>query len=59
MMREMLTKVTIQADPDLERASTLMHLYEIRGRFKQQENGGLVRARANVEAVADRYGKLT
>jgi hypothetical protein len=55
----MLTKVTIQADPDLERASALMHLYEIRGRFKQQENGGLARARANVEAVAERYGKMT
>jgi hypothetical protein len=36
-----------------------MHLYEIRGRFKQQENGGLARARANVETVAKRYGRLS
>jgi hypothetical protein len=35
-----------------------MHLYEIRGRFKQQESGGLARARLNVTAVAERYERI-
>jgi len=49
-----------QTDPDLARAVTLISLYEIRGRLKQQqsENAGLVRARRTVEGVAERYRRL-
>lgn len=36
---------------DVDRASTLMALYEIRNRLKQQDNTGLVRAREKIDAM--------
>lgn len=47
-----------ESDQDMERAEALLNLYESRGRMKQQENVGLTRARANVEAVGERYRKI-
>lgn len=47
-----------ESDPDMERAQALLALYESRGRMKQQENVGLSRARANVEAIGERYRKI-
>ena len=47
-----------EADPDMERAETLISLYESRGRMKHQENVGLARARAKVEVVRERYRKI-
>ncbi|KAH7328815.1 hypothetical protein B0I35DRAFT_27572 [Stachybotrys elegans] len=37
---------------DLERASTLMALYEIRDKLKQQDNSSLIKAREKVNALA-------
>ncbi|RQM06937.1 hypothetical protein DH86_00000084 [Scytalidium sp. 3C] len=42
-------------DEDIERAETLIRLYELRGKFKQQESTGLVKAQEKVEAVATKY----
>ncbi|OAA32800.1 hypothetical protein AAL_00265 [Moelleriella libera RCEF 2490] len=39
-------------DDDLERASTLMALYDIRAKIKQQDNGSLLRAREKINALA-------
>ncbi|ROW11491.1 hypothetical protein VMCG_01140 [Cytospora schulzeri] len=36
---------------DVDRASTLMALYEIRNRLKQQDNTGLIRAREKIDAM--------
>ncbi|KAH8815092.1 hypothetical protein F5884DRAFT_771078 [Xylogone sp. PMI_703] len=44
-----------EVDEDIERAETLIRLYELRGRFKQQEATGLLRAQERVEAVAVKY----
>jgi hypothetical protein len=40
------------------RAETLLNLYETRGKFEQQENSPLLRARAKVEEVMERYNKI-
>ncbi|OAQ72197.1 hypothetical protein VFPPC_00227 [Pochonia chlamydosporia 170] len=40
------------ADDDLERASTLMALYDIRAKIKQQDNSSLLRAREKINALA-------
>ncbi|RFU32054.1 hypothetical protein B7463_g4298, partial [Scytalidium lignicola] len=42
-------------DEDIERAETLIRLYELRGRFKQQESTGLLRARERVDTIATKY----
>ena len=39
-------------DDDLERASTLMALYDIRAKIKQQDNSSLMRAREKINALA-------
>ncbi|TQV99825.1 hypothetical protein V2A60_005256 [Cordyceps javanica] len=39
-------------DDDLERASTLMALYEIRSKIKQQDNSSLIKAREKINALA-------
>jgi len=39
-------------DNDLERASTLMALYDIRAKLKQQDNSSLVKAREKINALA-------
>ncbi|KAG5986686.1 hypothetical protein E4U43_005398 [Claviceps pusilla] len=40
------------ADDDWERASTLMALYDIRAKIKQQDNSSLLRAREKINALA-------
>ena len=44
--------MTKQVDDDLERASTLMALYDIRAKIKQQDNSSLMRAREKINALA-------
>ncbi|ODA77371.1 hypothetical protein RJ55_06999 [Drechmeria coniospora] len=39
-------------DDDLERASTLMTLYDIRAKIKQQDNSSLMKAREKINALA-------
>lgn len=39
-------------DADLERASTLMALYDIRSKLKQQDNSSLFKAREKINALA-------
>ncbi|KAM4054937.1 hypothetical protein HRG_005755 [Hirsutella rhossiliensis] len=39
-------------DEDFERASTLMALYDIRAKIKQQDNSSLIRAREKINALA-------
>jgi len=39
-------------DDDLERASTLMALYDIRAKLKQQDNSSLIKAREKINALA-------
>jgi hypothetical protein len=41
-----------QVDDDLERASTLMALYDIRAKLKQQDNSSLLKAREKINALA-------
>ncbi|KAF5020783.1 hypothetical protein F66182_7191 [Fusarium sp. NRRL 66182] len=43
-----------QFEEDLERASTLMQLYDIRSKIKQQDNSSLLKAREKVNAIAAR-----
>lgn len=45
------------AGDDVDRASTLMALYEIRNRLKQQDNTGLIRAREKIDAMIARQKK--
>lgn len=42
----------MQIDDDLERASTLMALYDIRAKIKQQDNSSLIKAREKINALA-------
>lgn len=43
-----------QAEDDLDRASTLMALYEIRAKLKQQDNSSLMKAREKIADLASR-----
>ncbi|KAF4123460.1 hypothetical protein GMORB2_6161 [Geosmithia morbida] len=45
---------TPRLDDDLERASTLMALYDIRSKLKQQDNSSLAKAREKINALAAR-----
>ncbi|KAL6869953.1 hypothetical protein ACO1O0_001288 [Amphichorda felina] len=42
----------VKVDDDLERASTLVALYDIRAKLKQQDNSSLVKAREKINALA-------
>lgn len=44
--------MTLQGDDDLDRASTIMALYDIRAKIKQQDNSSLMRAREKINALA-------
>ncbi|PBP22862.1 hypothetical protein BUE80_DR006261, partial [Diplocarpon rosae] len=46
-----------QTDPDLNRAETLLSLFEMRGKFKAMGDTGLTRAKERVDAVVARYAK--
>jgi len=46
-----------QTDEDMKRAKTLLELFEMRGKFKQMGDTGLVRAKERVDAVVARYAK--
>jgi len=48
----------VELDKDIERAKTLMRLYEIRDRIKQQESTGLSKARERVDNVATKYARI-
>ncbi|KAI8965945.1 hypothetical protein F5Y11DRAFT_310890 [Daldinia sp. FL1419] len=39
-------------DADIDRASTLLSLYEIRAKLREQDNSGLVKARQKIDALA-------
>lgn len=41
-----------QAEDDFERASTLMALYDIRAKIRQQDNSSLIKAREKINALA-------
>ncbi|UNI14596.1 hypothetical protein JDV02_001211 [Purpureocillium takamizusanense] len=45
-------RVDSDVDDDLERASTLMALYDIRAKIKQQDNSSLMKAREKINALA-------
>ncbi|KAI9745316.1 MAG: hypothetical protein M1818_001596 [Claussenomyces sp. TS43310] len=47
-----------EGDADMQRARTLLELYDARGRLPQQEMASLLKARANVEAIQARYATL-
>jgi hypothetical protein len=47
-------RVESDVDDDLERASTLMALYDIRAKLKQQDNSSLVKAREKINALASK-----
>jgi hypothetical protein len=44
----------LQTEDDVDRASTLMALYEIRAKLKQQDNSSLMKAREKINALAAR-----
>jgi hypothetical protein len=41
-----------EMEDDLDRASTLMALYEIRAKLKQQDNSSLIKAREKIAELA-------
>ncbi|KAL5888444.1 hypothetical protein ACKVWC_003712 [Pyricularia oryzae] len=41
-----------EMEDDVDRASTLISLYEIRAKIKQQDNSSLIRAREKIQALA-------
>lgn len=43
-----------ELEDDLDRASTLMALYEIRAKLKQQDNSSLIKAREKIAELAAR-----
>ncbi|WYZ34701.1 hypothetical protein EsH8_I_000977 [Colletotrichum jinshuiense] len=47
------------AEDDLDRASTLMALYEIRAKLKQQDNSSLMKAREKIANLAARQQQQT
>ncbi|PBP24570.1 hypothetical protein BUE80_DR004411 [Diplocarpon rosae] len=52
-----LPEYAAQTDPDLNRAETLLSLFEMRGKFKAMGDTGLTRAKERVDAVVARYAK--
>ncbi len=46
-------------ETDISRASTLLSLYEIRAKLKEQDSGSLQKAREKVNALAARQTRLT
>lgn len=44
-------------DDDIDRASTLLSLYEIRAKLKEQDNSSLLRAREKINALAAKQEK--
>ncbi|KAK8049057.1 hypothetical protein PG994_010787 [Apiospora phragmitis] len=47
-----------QADGDIDRASTLLSLYEIRAKLKDQDNSSLMKAREKINALAAKQERL-
>jgi hypothetical protein len=47
-----------EEDGDIDRASTLLSLYEIRAKLKEQDNSSLMRAREKINALAARQAHL-
>ncbi|KAJ3523936.1 hypothetical protein NM208_g12260 [Fusarium decemcellulare] len=47
-------QAAIQFEDDVDRASTLMALYDIRSKIKQQDNSSLLKAREKINALAAR-----
>ncbi|KAK9773523.1 hypothetical protein AB5N19_05290 [Seiridium cardinale] len=47
------------ADGDIDRASTLLSLYEIRAKLKEQDNSSLQKAREKINALAAKQTQLT
>ncbi|KAJ4235916.1 hypothetical protein NW759_001000 [Fusarium solani] len=47
-------KAAIQFEDDIDRASTLITLYDIRSKIKQQDNSSLLKAREKINALAAR-----
>lgn len=48
-----------QGEDDVDRASTLMALYEIRAKLKEQDNSSLIKARQKIDALAARQQAQT
>ncbi|KAK7951945.1 uncharacterized protein PG986_007673 [Apiospora aurea] len=46
------------ADGDIDRASTLLSLYEIRAKLKDQDNSSLMKAREKINALAAKQERL-
>lgn len=49
---------TNQIDGDIDRASTLLSLYEIRAKLKEQDNSSLLKAREKINALAAKQAQL-
>ncbi|ETS87569.1 hypothetical protein PFICI_01397 [Pestalotiopsis fici W106-1] len=47
-----------QIDGDIDRASTLLSLYEIRAKLKEQDNSSLLKAREKINALAAKQAQL-
>lgn len=48
-----------EMEDDLDRASTLMALYEIRAKLKQQDNSSLIKAREKIAELAAKQQQQT
>jgi hypothetical protein len=49
-----LGRVVVQLEDDVERASSLISLHDIKTKLKQQDNSGLIKAREKINALAAR-----
>jgi hypothetical protein len=47
----------LQKDEDLQRATELIQLYEMRGKLKQMGDSGLGRSKERVDRVVEQYTK--
>lgn len=52
------TDMLNQIDGDIDRASTLLSLYEIRAKLKEQDNSSLMKAREKINALAAKQAQL-
>ncbi|KAI1383234.1 uncharacterized protein F4822DRAFT_69558 [Hypoxylon trugodes] len=46
-------------DADIDRATTLLSLYEIRAKLKEQDNSGLMKAREKINALAAKQAHVS
>lgn len=52
------TETAAQGNGDIDRASTLLSLYDIRAKLKEQDNSSLQKSREKINALAAKQAQL-